>query len=96
MKFQLVRLSRRILLSTSSRLTGWKVSCRLRSELAVKPTRPSMTVTVSLPKRILLLALTTAPAPIAVAFVKLSKPGATLAKAPRAVLLLPVVLLKSA
>ncbi len=94
MKFQLVRLSLRILRSTSSPPTGRKFSCRLRSELAVKPTRPSMTVTASLPNRILLLASTTAWNPMAVALVKL--PTETSALDPRAVLLLPMVFLRSA
>ncbi len=60
----------------------------------MKPTRPWMTVTASLPNRILLLASTMAPAPMAVALVRF--PAATSASCPMAVLLLPVVLLRSA
>src|SRR6266851_2703444 len=54
-----------------------------------------MTVTAVLPKRILLLASAMAPAPMAVALVK-AIPRGTLARAPIAVLLLPVVLPRSA
>ena len=56
--------------STSAPSTGWKFSFLLRSEVAVKPTWPWMTVTRVSPMRTLLLALTMALAPIAVALVK--------------------------
>ena len=64
------------------------------SEATVNATWPSITVTAAFPRRILLLALTMAPVPIAVALVRF--PADTLATNPMAVLLLPVVLLKSA
>ncbi len=57
-------------------------------------TCPSMTVTEVLPSRILLLALTEAPFPMAVAFVKSAL--STSAWYPMAVLLLPVSLLANA
>jgi len=53
-----------------------------------------MTVTLAFPMRTLLLALTMAPAPMAVALIKL--PEETSAPFPIAVLLVPPVLLKSA
>src|SRR5438034_348022 len=53
-----------------------------------------MTVTLELPRRILLLAFTRAPAPMAVALIK--SPAETLALNPIAVLSVPVVLLVSA
>src|SRR5439155_1001541 len=65
MKFQLFRLRPLILSSTACASTGWKFSFLVASEDAVKPTCPSMTVTELLPKRILLLALTRAPLPLA-------------------------------
>jgi hypothetical protein len=94
MKFQLDRSKPRIFPSTSSPSTGWKFSFLVLSETAVNATCPSITVTVLFPRRILLLALTKAEKPIAVALVRF--PADTLAPAPRAVLLVPVVLLSSA
>src|SRR5215831_2871409 len=94
MKFQLVSAKPRILASTASPSTGRKFSFLVLSELLVKATCPSITVTSVLPKRILLLALTRLPAPMAVAFTRL--PADTSALDPLAVLLLPVVLLESA
>ena len=61
---------------------------------AWKSPSPSISVTEPLPRRILLLALTTALKPMAVALVKFS--AETLARNPTAVLLLPVVLRASA
>ena len=95
MNFQLESSTPRIFPSTSSPSTGWKFSFLVLSEPPVGITAPSITVTKLFPRRILLLALTTAPAPIAVALVRF--PGKdTLASNPMAVLLLPVVLLLSA
>ena len=94
MKFQLVSAKPRILASTASPSTGRKFSFLVLSELLVKATCPSITVTSVLPKRILLLALTRLPAPMAVAFTRL--PADTSALDPLAVLLLPVVLFASA
>src|SRR5262245_11162075 len=94
MKFQLDSAKPRILPSTASPSTGWKFSFLVLSDTAVNATCPSITVTAVLPRRILLLALTTAKAPIAVALVRF--PAATLVKAPLAVLRPPVVLLRSA
>src|SRR6516164_8051224 len=94
MKFQLVSAKPRILASTASPSTGRKFSFLVLSELLVKATCPSITVTAVLPKRILLLALTRLPAPMAVAFTRL--PADTSALDPLAVLLLPVVLFASA
>ena len=94
MKFQLESSKPRIFPSTASPSTGWKFSFLVLSEGKVNATCPSITVTAVFPKRILLLALTLAPLPIAVALVRF--PVDTLAENPMAVLLLPVVLLKSA
>src|SRR5215217_5698114 len=94
MKFQLDSAKPRIFSSTASPSTGWKFSFLVLSETAVNATCPSITVTAVFPRRILLLASTTAPEPIAVALVR--SPAATLALTPMAVLLLPVVLLPSA
>src|SRR6516225_2705337 len=94
MKFQLVSAKPRILASTASPSTGRKFSFLVLSELLVKATCPSITVTAVLPKRILLLALTRLPAPMAVAFTRL--PADTSALDPLAVLALPVVLFASA
>ena len=99
MKFQLDSSKPRIFPSTSSPSTGWKFSFLVLSELAVNATCPSITVTAVSPKRILLLALTTAFAPIAVALVRVPAtkiPADTLAENPMAVLELPEVLLWSA
>ena len=94
MKFQLDSSKPRIFPSTSSPSTGWKFSFLVLSERTVNATCPSITVTAVFPRRILLLALTLAPLPIAVAFVRF--PVDTSAPNPMAVLLLPVVLVKSA
>src|SRR5262245_57660044 len=94
MKFQLDSSKPRIFPSTASPSTGLKFSFLVLSELAVNPTWPSITVTKVLPRRTLLLALTTAFAPIAVALDRFS--AETLAATPMAVLRLPVVLLASA
>ena len=94
MKFQLESSKPRIFPSTASPSTGWKFSFWVLSELAVKPTCPSITVTAVFPRRTLLLALTMATARIAVALVRF--PSETLANAPMAVLLPPVLLLESA
>ena len=67
MKFQLDSSKPRIFPSTSSPSTGWKFSFLVLSELAVNATCPSITVTAVFPRRTLLLALTRAPTPIAVA-----------------------------
>src|SRR4030095_7533647 len=92
MKFQLESSKPRIFPSTSSPSTGWKFSFWVLSEEAVNATCPSITLTAASPRRILLLALTVAPLPIAVALVRF--PSDTLAPFPMAVLKLPVVLLK--
>ena len=84
MKFRLDSSKLRIFPSTSSPSTGWKFSFWVLSETLVKATVPSITVTALFPKRILLLALTVAPKPIAVALFRL--PVDTSAKAPMAVL----------
>src|SRR5215471_419760 len=94
MKFQLDSAKPRILPSTASPSMGWKFSFLVLSDTLVNATGPSITVTAVFPRRILLLALTTAPWPIAVALVRPS--ADTSAKAPMAVLLAPVVLLTSA
>lgn len=83
MKFQLVRLRPPIFLSTSSPSTGLKFSFWFRSVVAVRPPWASRIVIKALSRRILSLALTMAPAPMAVALVKL--PAETLAPNPLAV-----------
>src|SRR5262249_12860328 len=96
MKFQLVSSNPRIFVSTSSPSTGLKFSFLVLSELAVNATWPSITVTAVFPRRILLLASTMAPWPIAVALVRFGWSSDTSALNPMAVLLLPVLLLRSA
>ena len=94
MKFQLVSSKPRIFPSTSSPSTGLKFSFLVLSETAVNGTCPSITVTKMFPRRTLLLALTKAFAPIAVALVR--SPVDTSAETPMAVLESPVVLLLNA
>src|SRR5262245_33272733 len=94
MKFQLVSSKPRIFRSTSSPSTDWKFSFWVLSDMLLNATCPSILVTAAFPKRTLLLALTTAPAPIAVALVK--SLADTLARDPMAVFWLPVVLIVSA
>ena len=94
MKFQLDSSKPRIFPNTASPSTGWKFSFLVLSELAVNATGPSITETEPFPSRILLLAVTMAPLPIAVALFRF--PADTSAKAPMAVFCLPVVLLRSA
>ena len=94
MKFQLDSSKPRIFPSTASPSTGWKFSFLVLSELAVNATCPSITVTAVFPRRTLLLALTLASKPIAVALFRF--PADTLAESPMAVLPLPVVLVMSA
>src|SRR5215510_2220662 len=96
MKFQLDSSKPRIFSSTSSPSTGWKFSFLILSETEkiIAPFGPSITVTALFPRRILLLALTVAPLPIAVALVRF--PEDKLALNPMAMLLLPVVLLTRA
>ena len=93
MKFQLDSSKPRIFPSTASPSTGWKFSFLVLSEGKVNATCPSITVTPAFPRRILLLELTVAPLPIAVALVRF--PADTSASNPMAVFWLPVVLLKS-
>ena len=94
MKIQIVSSKPRIFPSTASPSTGLKFSFLVLSETEVIPTCVSINVTAVFPRRILLLALTRAPKPIAVALVRL--PEDTWAKNPMAVLLVPVVLKRSA
>ena len=94
MKFQLVNSNPRIFAGTSSPSTGWKFSFWVLSETTVSPTWLSSTVTWVFPRRILLLLLTMAPLPIAVALVRFVPD--TLAPFPMAVLKPPVVLVDSA
>ena len=108
MKFQLDSSKPRIFPSTASPSTGWKFSFLVLSEVAVNATCPSITVTLVFPRRILLLASTTAPAPIAVPLVRFPLPNGnfpgsgiagtstTWALAPMAVLSLPVRFKESA
>jgi hypothetical protein len=81
MKFQLESSKPRIFSSTSSPCTAWKFSFLVLSELAVNITCPSITATEVFPRRILLLALTIAPEPIAVALFRF--PTDTLAERER-------------
>src|SRR5690348_3436958 len=73
--------------------SSWMPNLKRPSEGKVNGTCPSITVTVELPMRTLLDAFTTAPAPRAVALVRLLV--LTLAPTPKAVLNAPVLLLLS-